>query len=271
VFPQSIENNQTNDFSAEKIKMSSREQRRPAAMQPYQRLQGQLASLIASIEPGQRLPAEPELARQLGVSRATLREAMRSFEGQGVIRRRQGVGTFVVSQPAVIETGLEILESIESLAHRSGLNVSMGASHIKTVSASAEEAEMLGVPLNTALIQVLRVILADTRPVAYLIDTLPEDILTAADLKQGFTGSVLDLLLRRGSPQFHRSVAEIRAAAASPEIARLLEIQRGDVLLMFSARLYSIEDRVVDYSLSYFLPGYFRFQVVRRVGEIRYT
>jgi GntR family transcriptional regulator len=251
--------------------MSSRESRRSAAMQPYQRLQGQLASLIASVEPGHRLPAEPDLARQLGVSRATLREAMRSFEGQGMIRRRQGVGTFVIGQPAVIDTGLEILESIESLAHRSGLDVSMGALHINTVAASEEEAKVLGVPLATSLIQVLRVILTDDRPVAYLVDTLPEDVLSADDLKQGFTGSVLDMLLRRGSPQLHRSVAEVRAAAASPEIARLLEIQRGDVLLMFSARLYSIEDRVVDYSLSYFLPGYFRFQVVRRVGEIRYT
>jgi GntR family transcriptional regulator len=57
--------------------------------------------------------------------------------------------------------------------------------------------------------------------------------------------------------------------AAAPEIARSLEIQRGDVLLEFVARLYTFEERVIDYSLSYFLPGHFRFHVVRRVGEIR--
>jgi GntR family transcriptional regulator len=249
--------------------MRTREKRREgASVQPYHRLQGELTSLIASMDPGARLPSEPELAKQLGVSRATLREAMRSFEGKGVIRRRQGVGTFVVGQPAVIETGLEMLESIESLAHRSGLDVSMGDLFTSTIKAGADEAKALGVPPETGLIQVSRVILADSRPVAYLVDTLPEQILTADDLKQGFTGSVLDLLLRRGSPKLHRSIAEIRAVAASPEIARLLEIQRGDVLLMFAASLLSTEDQVVDYSLSYFLPGYFRFQVVRRVGEI---
>lgn len=238
------------------------------ATHPFQRLQGELAQLIANTPPGKKLPAEPDLARQLGVSRATLREAMRAFEGQGVIRRRQGVGTFVVEQGSVIEAGLEILESIENLSHRIGLDVSMGDLHIETVPASAEEAEGLGVLTSTEVVQVRRVILAGARPVAFLVDTLPEDILIPEDLSKGFTGSVLDLLLRRGAVKLARSVAEIRAVAAAPEIARALEIQRGDVLLMFVARLFSSEERVIDYSLSYFLPGYFRFHVVRRVGEI---
>lgn len=238
-----------------------------SSLHPYQRLQGQLAKIIASSAPGERLPAEPELARQLGVSRATLREAMRSFEGKGIIRRRQGVGTFVVGQPPVFESGLEVLESIESQAHRMGLDVTMGDLHIATVQADGEPAQVLNTKPEDALVQISRVILTGSRPVAYLVDTLPEDILTPEDLREGFTGSVLDLLLRRGSPGLVRSVAEVRAAAASSEIARRLEIQRGDVLLEFVAHLYSIDERVVDYSLSYFLPGYFRFQIVRRVGE----
>ena len=162
-----------------------------------------------------------------------------------------------------------MLESIESLANRIGLVVTMGDLHINTIRANPRQAEALNVPGDTALIEVSRIILAGTRPVAYLIDTLPENVLTPADLKEGFTGSVLDLLLRRGAPRLMRSVADLRAVAAPSEIARRLEIQRGDVLLEFDARLYSVDDIVVDYSISYFLPGYFRFQVVRRVGDIR--
>jgi GntR family transcriptional regulator len=69
---------------------------------PYEKLQIGLANLIAQTTPGDRLPTEPLLAQKLGVSRATLREAMRSFESQGLIRRRQGIGTFVVGRPQVI-------------------------------------------------------------------------------------------------------------------------------------------------------------------------
>lgn len=234
---------------------------------PFQRLQTELAALISQTAPGDRLPSEPELAHRLGVSRATLREAMRSFEGQGLIRRKQGVGTFVVGLPQVLETGLEVLESIETMAQRIHLDVSMGALQVREVSAGEEEANALDVEEGTRLVQVSRVILADDRPVAYLVDILPEDILTPEDLQAGFTGSVLDLLLRRGSPQLQHSCTEISAVACKTEIARALEIQRGDVLLMLEASLVSNTGRTIDHSYSYFLPGTFRFQVVRQVGS----
>src|SRR5574340_1459615 len=95
-------------------------------MHPYQRLQIELAELIENTPPGERLLSEPVLAKQLGVSRATLREAMRSFEGQGLIRRRQGIGTFVVGRSQVIESGLEVLQSIETMAESINLHVTMG-------------------------------------------------------------------------------------------------------------------------------------------------
>ncbi len=237
---------------------------------PFQMLQAKLAQLISDTPPGERLPSEPELAQKLGVSRATLREGMRTFEGQGLIRRRQGVGTFVVPQAKVIETGLEVLESIERLANRIGLKVTMGALQVKEISANQEESENLKVKEGTSLVKVTRVIYTDERPVAYLTDLLAPGILNEEELKNEFTGSVLDFLLKRGNIGLAKSFTDIQAVAAAPEIAKKLEIQRGDVLLMFVARLFSDKGTIVDYSYSYFLPGYFRFHVVRSVGSSKY-
>lgn len=235
----------------------------------FQRLQGQLTKLIAETTAGERLPSEPLLARQLGVSRATLREAMRTFESQGVIRRRQGIGTFVVNRKQVIDTGLEVLESIETLAKKIQLDVSMGDLETRKINADLEYASIFGRPEGSSLVQVKRVIVAENRPVAFLQDMIPEDILPLGDLKEDFTGSVLDLLLKNETLQLSHSSTEIRSVAAPSEIARALQVQRGDALLLFTARLYDVNQQVVDYSFSHFLPGYFRFHVIRSVEQSR--
>ena len=233
---------------------------------PFRRLQADLAKLIGSLPAESRLPSEPDLAKRMGVSRATLREAMRSFEGQGLIRRRQGVGTFVVAKVPVLDSGLEVLESIETLAQRTNLSVNMGELEVQQVDADEGHAAALNVPVGTNLIRVGRVIYTENRPIAFLVDILPGDILSMAEIENGFTGSVLDLVLSRGDLKLMQSRTEIRAIGATPEVARALQIQRDDVLLHFVAYLYSNDGRVVDYSFSYFLPGYFRFHVVRKVG-----
>ena len=143
---------------------------------PFQRLQSDLAELIKKTPAGQRLPSEPDLAKQLGVSRATLREAMRSFETQGLIRRRQGSGTFVVGKVQALDSGLEVLESLETIAKRMGLEVSISDLNIESIVADEELSALLGVPQDAKLTRVRRVIRAESRPVAYLVDILPEEI-----------------------------------------------------------------------------------------------
>jgi GntR family transcriptional regulator len=233
---------------------------------PFQRLQADLAELIANTPAGQRMTAEPQLAKQLGVSRATLREAMRTFETQGVIRRRQGSGTYVVGKVPVIDAGLEVLESLDTMAKRMDLPFTVGDLHIDLFEADKESVDGLDVSEGTRLTRVQRVMLADGRPAAYLIDTLPESTLNANDLPADFSGSVLDFLLARGD-KLTLSRATISATNATAEVAKALEIQRGDVLLYFTSQLYDANNHVVDYSVSYFIPGYFRFHVNRRVGD----
>jgi GntR family transcriptional regulator len=233
---------------------------------PFQRLQSELSVLIAGTPAGERLPSEPQLAKKMGVSRATLREAMRSFEAQGMIRRRQGAGTFVVGQVSVLESGLEVLESLETMARRLNLDVTVSDLHVDRIYADQELADELKLPLASRLVSIRRVIRADGRPVAFLVDTLPEEFLKPEELPRNFNGSILDFLIARGSP-LTISRAAISAAGATAEVARSLEIQREDVLLRFTSQLFIANGSVVDYSVSSFIPGYFNFHVIRRVGN----
>lgn len=68
----------------------------------YRQIAEQIAQLIASGEflPGSRLPAERELAASLGVSRASVREAIISLEIGGLVEVRVGTGIFVAATAA---------------------------------------------------------------------------------------------------------------------------------------------------------------------------
>jgi GntR family transcriptional regulator len=238
---------------------------RPNQRTLSQRLHDELAEMISAANQGDQLPTEPDLAKQLGVSRATLREAMRTFETQGLLLRRQGVGTFVVRPTQVLETGLEVLESIDTLAQRKGLQVSPKKLNLERRSATEEECSALSLEPDCMVLSVSRVIMSEGRPVAYLVDILPEEILSPDEINDDFNGSVLDLLLERGHPQLVNSHCEIAAVAADSIISRAFQIQRGDAILKLSSRLFALDGRVVDCSYSYFLPGYFRFHVVREL------
>lgn len=231
-----------------------------------QQLHGRLRQLIADTEPGGKLPSEPKLAKQMGVSRATLREAMRIFETQGLLLRRQGVGTFVIPPAQIIDTGLEVLESILTQADRKNLDIEVGPYSIIERLAIGDEAAALNLPEGREVLQFSWVMETPDRPVAYLIDVLPAGLIKLKDARKNFRGSVLDLLMSSDDLNLTTSRTELGAVAASADVARALGIQRGDVVLRFRATLYTAEGKVVDFSHSYYLPGYFRFHVVRRVG-----
>jgi GntR family transcriptional regulator len=252
---------------------SNRQQR--TSYSPRIQVNESLAALISRRKPGEQLPPEPQLAQQLGVSRATLREAMRSFEEHGQIVRRHGVGTFVAPPPPLIETGLEELESLDTLARRIGLEIHMCDAVIEEREATPNEAAHLQVPPGSSVISVARVMTTGlqpgakpgTQPVAYLVDIVPATYLRRQDLGETFNGSVLDLLIERDEPALSHSRTDIMAEAAQGALARQLHLQRGQVLLKLEAQLVAQDGQIVDYSLSYFVPGYMHFHVVRRIGK----
>ena len=211
------------------------------------------------------LPSEAEMSRRFEVSRATVREALSRLEQRRIVIRRHGVGTFVSRQQPILEAGLEQLESLDTLARRMGLETHMGEAEIVEREAMPHEADRLQIALRTPVLSVTRVIMTGAQPVAYLMDIVPMTLLRKHDLGETFKGSVLDVFIQRGAPALSHSRTDIIIEAADLLTARKLQLQRGDMLLKLDAQLYSRDGHIVDYSLSYFVPGYFRFHVVRRI------
>jgi GntR family transcriptional regulator len=234
----------------------------------YVRAEEALLALLenGAYPPGHQLPPEPELAQQLGISRSTLREAMRTFEERGLITRRQGVGTFVTrSSPLVIESGLEALESVDSLVHRRGLSIQTKDLDIQEALASRDLARRLGVAERTLLTVVTRTKVAAGQPVAYMMDALPASVVSVEAMRAGFQGSVLDYLLTRDDLALAHARADILPVRADKRQSTQLDLKAGTVLLLLEETLHTLTGEVIGFSRNYFVPEFFKFHVVRRV------
>jgi GntR family transcriptional regulator len=215
--------------------------------------------------PGEQLPSEKELAAQLGISRATLREALLNLEQEGVVVRKHGVGTFVArGYEHRLESGLERLESILELAARQQMQVSVGNLDVQETRAGTELAEKLQVPRGTPLTCVCRVIEVDRRPVAYMADYVVSALLSPADVDGTFDGSVLDLLRKKRELRVAQAVANIVAVNAEPALTQKLKVRPDQALLLLEEILFDDEGVAVEFSRNYFIPDRFRFHVVRR-------
>ncbi len=233
----------------------------PLARQVVQEILAGIASGKLARENG-GLPSETELSQLYGVSRATIREALSQLEQRGAVNRRHGVGTFVAPTPR-IDAGLEELASLETLARNMGLETQMGDPSIEERPATPAEAQCLQLARATPVLVVARVIKTGARPIAYLVDIVPTTVLQRANLDQTFRGSVLDVLIQRGDLSHSRT--DILIEAVSAAIARKLDLKRGTPLLKLDAQLFTRAGAVVDYSTSYFVPGYFHFHVIRQI------
>ncbi len=234
----------------------------------YVRAQEALSALLESgaYQPGEQLPPEPELAQKLGISRSTLREAMRAFEERGWIIRRQGIGTFVNKlSPLIIESGLETLESVDTLARRRGMTIRTRDLHVGEKAASSELADVLEIDEGALMTVVTRTKVAAGQLVAYMVDTLPASIVSAEDMRTGFQGSVLDYLLKRGDLDLRHARADILPVPAARDQAAHLKVDPGTVLLLLEETLYTASGQIIGFSRNYFVPEFFKFHVVRRI------
>jgi len=127
--------------------------------------------------PGARLPNEVGLAEAMGVSRGTMRTALNILQEQGLIWRRQGIGSFVSEQP-VLEQRLDINSGVTELIVSMGLTPGSKVLEIKITPADERQAEHLNLPPGSPIVIIRRIRTANGRPVVSSIDIFPHSILT---------------------------------------------------------------------------------------------
>lgn len=245
---------------------SARVIRRPLFVEVRDRI---LDTLRARYDPGDRLPSEPDLAAAYGVSRPTIREVLRNLEGDGIVRRVHGVGTFVTRTEPVVSSRLDvdlgITEAVSAAHQRLGVQV-LRVAHER---APGDIARRLDVPLGSQLLWVERVIRANDVPAAHAIDAIPEEIIRDAGSPSYREGSVYRFLERECHLMLVGGLANVTAVSADRRLARLLGIHAGSALIRMDQVERTADGRPVLYSSEHYVPSVLDLTVRRtRVGQV---
>lgn len=210
--------------------------------------------------PGERLPGEHELAAAYGVSRATIRSALRSLESLGLVSTRHGLGTFATIANTAIRADLRRLESLSATVASYGLRPGMRYRSRTIRPATAEERSRLALPSEASVVATERALTADGVVVAFSYDAIDRRLLPDTFEPDEIRGSLFGLLDRYGIP-VTSAICEIHAVTG--EGIGWGEWTRDAAYLLLAQTHYMEGDRPVMFSRTYFLEGRFNFSLVR--------
>lgn len=225
--------------------------------------------LSEEFKPGEGLPTEAELCQRYGVSRVTVRSALRSLQDAGYISIRQGKGSMVLPRPQAIAQGLDRLSSLESFAADQGARVSSTDLRVIERPLDKKEAARLERPTGTSALVIQRVKLYDNHRVAWMTDYVPQGVMPFDKLEAEFAGSVLDVLLAHIELDVQYSDCQINAVGLPPEIAHDLNVREGVPAIYLDELTRTRTGDIVNWALAWLLPEHFNISVRRRSQFVR--
>lgn len=213
--------------------------------------------------PGSRLPSELELAKEFGVSRSTLRNAINSLATEGVILRKHGNGSYINQHVVQFTTQLHNLWSFPQLIRESGMSPEIQYIHSFTrISTAGEEAILeLNSPQPVFILQ--RLFLADGKPVIYSTNIIPEDLFTQPKPCLDTQLSIYEFMFTFCNIELIYSISELHAEKISVIGNEQLKIGLDRSVIVFNDVFYTKESRPVVMGLNYYNDQLLALRLVR--------
>ncbi len=204
----------------------------------YYRVKSLLEERIrsGSLAPRSQLPSEPDLCEEFGVSRGTVREALRELVAAGLVERHHGKGSFVSPEPAFSPPPMKYTGLLEDL-YDQVTKVEVRSVEIDVRVGPPAVLHALALDPGTSLTVVRRDRHLDNQPFAYTVNFLPTDIGARIDPAALRKYPLLRVLEESLGIEIDSAEQSMRATLADADAASRLAVPIASPL-MFAERLY---------------------------------
>lgn len=211
----------------------------------------QLAELIrerirsGELAAGDQLPAERELAEQVGISRMTVRQATTYLVRDGTLVVKPGVGTFV-AEPKLTYDALHLLGFTEETMRHGGVAASRVLAQVVVTPPAAVATKLALAPKETA-VKVVRLRSSGETPLLLETTYLPTALCRGLEDENLATHSLYTLLELRYGLRLRRARQTIEATVANEYESELLQVEAGASMLLLEGVTYTDGDRPTEY------------------------
>ena len=206
---------------------------------------------------GKFLPKEIELAKRLGISRNTIRQATNKLEHENLLIRKKGVGTRAVKN--TVSTKLSNWFSFSEEMHNKGVEFINYDIKVTWVTASKEVADNLLVEEGKKVLKLERLRGVAKGPFVYFISYFhPRVGLTG---EEDFSRHLYEILELDHATIASISKEKINAVGASMEIAKKLNLKKGDAVLSRRRVVCDPGDRPIEYNIGYYRGDSFTYEI----------
>ena len=224
-------------------------------MSKQEETRDRVLDLVESLDVGQPIPAERQLALDLGVSRLTLRAALDDLVRDGYLDRRHGSGTYV-TEPKIAQP--LTLTSFSDDMRRRGMTPGSRTLELTTTTAGARLAHRLGVSPEARLVRVKRLRLADGQPMAMEVLHVPEALVPGLTRQDFEDHSFYELLRERYGITIASGTQSIEPTVTSEEESEVLSVPLHTPAFLFERTTVSGSGRTVEFVRSIYRGDRYR-------------
>jgi GntR family transcriptional regulator len=212
---------------------------------------------LPEYQQGHFLPREVELAKKLGISRNTLRQATNKLEYEGLLIRKKGVGTKIAQK--TVTTHLDQWHSFTQEMNEKGVVFKNFLIKVEWVNAESKVSTFFNIPENTQILRLSRLRGDIEGPFVYFESYFhPRIGLTG---EEDFSRPLYDIIEQDYHIVATISHEKIRAKSSSAITAKRLHIKSGDPILVRERFVSDAGDRPIEYNIGFYIAEKFTYSI----------